>query len=93
MRDEPQPPPGRHRVGLVEAALISVVILALYVLSAGPVGKLACEKVIPYRVLRIYLPLAMLNDIPIVSDAWEWYLYYLWRFPAVSFPSGFVPDG
>jgi hypothetical protein len=93
MSDEPQPAPEPQLImGLGRAATIGTVLLALYVLSAGPVGKLAGEKVIPTKVLRIYIPLETLDEIPFVHDVWEWYLYHLWQFPCARFPSGWGVD-
>ena len=74
---------------MLRCALAFLTLVAVYVLSTGPVVKLVCRHTLPTRALRIYCPLHILNETPGIREVWNWYLYDLWKLPMVEVPEGF----
>jgi hypothetical protein len=56
------------------------LLLALYVLSTGPVQKLHDADVIPGRAMTVYAPLESLCEyVPPIEAFFMWYIYGVWR--------------
>jgi len=61
--------------------ILSVVLIGagLYVASTGPAFWLAARGYLPKEVLQLYEPLEFIDDVPLLKDAFQWYLYKLWH--------------
>jgi len=72
---------GRNR-GLLRMVLVSVGLLALYVLSVGPMMKMCYGRRVD-TVGRFYVPLDLLNmQVPAAAHFFDWYVHQVWGVPS-----------
>ena len=68
-------PPASRRMGWSWFIVLLLGLLALYILSVGPVARVIDRDKPPRAVLIFYAPLEALNrSFPIVGKFYDWYL-------------------
>ena len=82
MAEEDRKEARAHSRGLLRLVLIPAGLLALYVLSVGPMLKMCYGRRVD-AIGRFYAPVdAMIMSVPAADRFFDWYIHRVWGVPS-----------